>query len=93
MLFENQRNLGTPTYEKLVSDAHLDTKKFAACLKNPDSIAQIQAQAQLGESLGVQGTPAFLVGKIRDGKLIDGELISGAQPMAKFESMLDPLLR
>jgi len=92
-LFENQHSLSAPTFQKIADDLHLNANKFNACLKDPKSLAQIQAQAQLGESLGVQGTPAFLVGKIRDGKLVDGELISGAQPMTRFESVLDPLLR
>lgn len=91
-LFQDQRTLDEPAFLKFASDLHLNDGEFKLCLKDPKVAAQVRATAQLGESVGVQGTPAFLIGRIRNGVLVDAQLVSGAQPLANFERVLDPLL-
>jgi protein-disulfide isomerase len=91
-LFDNQDTLGSETFLKIASDLKLNGDQFNQCLQDPKVSADIRAQAQLGESVGVQGTPAFLIGRVRDGVLTNPILVSGAQPLASFERVIDPLL-
>jgi predicted DsbA family dithiol-disulfide isomerase len=58
----------------------LDGKSLAACLENDDSAAAVQAELQEAMSLGLTGTPAFL---------INGRLVSGALPFEAFEQAVE----
>lgn len=91
-LFKKQAALDQPMFLQLATELGLDSARFAACLEDPSVTAQVRAEVKLGESLGVQGTPAFVLGRVRDGVLTDATLITGAQPLATFERAIDGLL-
>jgi len=92
LLFANQSTLGEETFLKLASDLRLNGRAFKQCLQDPKVLAQVREQARLGDELGVQGTPAFLIGRIRNGVLMDAKSISGAQPLSSFERVVDQFL-
>ena len=58
----------------------LDEKSFQSCLASGKFKSKIEADVQQGSKLGVTGTPAFFV---------NGVFLSGAQPQAEFEKMID----
>lgn len=58
-------------------------KKFSACLDEGQQAATVKADAQLGASLGVSGTPATFA---------NGYLISGALPYEMVKQVVDALL-
>ena len=91
-LFDNQAALGAETYLRGAADLGLNGARFSACLQDPRVASQVGAEIRLGESLGVQGTPAFFVGLVREGVLTNPILLSGAKPLASFEQVIDPLL-
>lgn len=56
---------GTYTPEalaKMAEDSGLDAKKIAAAADSDEIIAALKANMQLGRDLGINGTPAFVVG-------------------------------
>jgi protein-disulfide isomerase len=61
---------------------NLNTDAVNACISKQDSTA-IKASIQLGESLGVDSTPALF---------INGEKLEGAQPLADVYRMIDNAL-
>ncbi len=67
----------------------LNEKKFSECLANNKFDEKIDADLKEGESLGVQGTPFFVIEK--DGKQI--ATIPGAYPADTFYKKIDPLLQ
>ncbi len=82
--FENQRelnpqNLKDKTLEQL-KDTKVDAAKFTDCFHNKKTADVVKAQMAEGSSVGVNGTPAFL---------INGRLVSGAQPFENFKSVID----
>jgi len=82
--FENQKeinpqNLKEKTKEAL-KDSKIDQAKFDKCFDNKETLAQVKAEMAEGQSVGVTGTPAFL---------INGRLLSGAQPFAQFKAVID----
>jgi protein-disulfide isomerase len=91
-LFATQATLGPAMYRKLAGDLKLDSAKFERCLTAPATKARIAKHVALGEAMGVGGTPAFLIGRVQDGKLVDAVSVSGAQPLSEFDRVLTPLL-
>lgn len=91
-LFENQNALNKLKYTEFAVELKLDTEKFARCLDNPQHAAKIDRNVAWGESLGVQGTPAFFIGRLKDGTVTQVKTISGALPFASFERVLDGML-
>jgi protein-disulfide isomerase len=88
-LFESQNKLGRELYLQLAARFGLDSGKFQACLVDAKTGQQIDAHAALGDRAGVQGTPAFLIGRIKDGVLTDTRLLAGARAFQDFARILD----
>lgn len=61
----------------------LDQKQFSVCLSSGKYKSAVELDRDAGVSLGVQGTPTFF---------INGTEVSGAQPVAVFESAIDKQL-
>jgi len=92
-LFENQNQLGPDLYLKLSDEAGLDKPKFQACLADAKVKREVAERVALGERAGVQGTPAFLIGRLTDGVLTDTRAVSGARSFEDFQKVLDQYLR
>lgn len=88
-LFDNQGKLGPELYTQLASQLNLDSSKFQSCLADPKTKQRIDAHAALGDRAGVQGTPAFLIGRIKDGVLVDARLLGGARAFEEFARIVD----
>jgi protein-disulfide isomerase len=83
-LFENQGQI-TPQNVKekvdgFLADSGIDKAKFDDCYNNKKSLPQVQAQQREGASVGITGTPGFI---------INGRLLSGAQPFEAFKAVID----
>ena len=65
----------------------LDQTAYAACLNEHQTLEKVQADAAFAASVGIGGTPFFVINK--DGKLY---AVNGAQPYASFQQGLDGLL-
>jgi len=61
----------------------LDTATFDDCLDSGKHASEVQKDFQDGQAYGVSGTPAFF---------INGQLVSGAQPFAVFQQVIDAAL-
>ena len=91
-LVNNGDKLGAtllPNYAKLVG---LDVDKFSACLESGRYADKIKASAALASSIGLSGTPSFVVGSSK-GDMVDGVKLVGAQPFAAFDQKLKELMR
>lgn len=91
-LYANYRNLGAALYERLAGELNLDLTAFNACLKDVEQQQEIRIDRTYGEGLGVQGTPHFFLGRMKDGRVVDARPISGAQPYQVFSAALGELL-
>ena len=82
--FENQGQV-TPDNVKdkatdVLKDTGIDMAKWTDCFDNQKTAAKVDAEMQEGSSVGVRGTPGFI---------INGRLISGAQPYENFKNVID----
>jgi protein-disulfide isomerase len=90
-LFAKQAELSPETIRAAALAAGADVKRFDACVAKPDAAAAADADADEARSVGITGTPSFVVGRVVDGA-IEGTVISGAQPYAAFVQRIDALL-
>lgn len=68
---------------ELAADIGLDPAAFSECLDSGRYSAQITQESLSVQSLGVRGTPAFL---------INGTFVSGAQPFEVFQQIIEEQL-
>ena len=79
----------SPTYNQAsfsqwANDLGMDVAQFEECLTSRKYENSVMEDAQAGMSVGIQGTPGFL---------INGVLVSGAQPYENFQRVIDDALR
>ncbi|MDC0832232.1 disulfide bond formation protein DsbA [Leptolyngbya valderiana BDU 20041] len=79
-LFENQDRLGDDLYVEIATDLGLDLEQFDRDRNSDESLQAVQADLELADELGLNGTPAFF---------INGEGLSGAVELAEFEAVLE----
>lgn len=82
-LFESGVEGGVTTFQQYASDLGLDTEAFNECLSSGKYADKVSSDAQEAQSVGVRGTPGFL---------INGQLVSGAQPYQVFEQAINQAL-
>ncbi|MBI4515875.1 MAG: thioredoxin domain-containing protein [Deltaproteobacteria bacterium] len=83
-LFKNQQALQQSDLEKYAADLKLDSEKFKTCLTSDKYAEAVQKDVEVGNSVGVNGTPAFF---------INGRFISGAVPFENFQEIIDDILK
>lgn len=79
-LFANQQQLQVPQLKQHAAAVGLDQAKFDQCLDSGKHAAIVQEDLEYGAKMGVGSTPTLY---------INGRLVSGAQPPAVFEEIID----
>jgi protein-disulfide isomerase len=74
-LFANQAALSEGTYEQYARELGLDQTRFKKDVADPRLRARVQEDAQLAQTLGVNGTPTFVV---NGEKVIGSAALKGA---------------
>lgn len=92
LLFRNQQALALPQLSEHARAAGLDQAKFEACLSSGRYAARVARGLADGAAAGVQGTPGFVVGKMKAANVVEGALIRGAQPLETFRRVIDQVL-
>jgi len=83
-LFEHQKEINPQNLKDKVHEAlqgtKIDMAKLDDCFANKKTADKVKAEMAEGQSVGVSGTPAFI---------INGRLLSGAQPFESFKAIID----
>jgi protein-disulfide isomerase len=69
----------------------LDLQRFRACVAQGKYAAVIEAHVREADSVGITGTPGFIIGHAAHGELT-GQRLEGAAPYESFDSYLRELL-
>lgn len=80
LLFDNQGSFTRELYLKLAGDLNLNVEQFTTCLDDQKFRDEVIADAMVAQELGLRGTPGFF---------INGRFISGAQPIAVFQGVIE----
>lgn len=67
----------------------LDVKAFKRCVDNPAQLKSVQNDIALGTQLGVTGTPAFVIGRIKNKQLSSYKRLDGVQSFETFAGIID----
>ena len=70
----------------------IDMGKFKAALDKNAHKAFVEAESATGDKAGISGTPAFVIGTVKE-KELTGYFISGAQPIGKFKKAIERALK
>jgi protein-disulfide isomerase len=79
-LFANQQKLTPDDLKKYAQELGLNIAKFDADIANPATKQRVNADMSEVNSIGITGTPAFL---------INGRYLSGAQPFDGFARVIN----
>lgn len=90
-VFRNQNRLDNDALEGYAKELALNMDTFKSCMTSGSHLQEIGDDAQYAQSLGISGTPTFVIGKTA-GERVEGRVIPGALPYANFKSVLDELL-
>lgn len=91
-LLRSSTQLNDSDVIELEREMGLDVPRLSACVVGARYESAIARNAAEAASLGIHGTPAFVIGRSSEGEL-DGIRIVGAQSYEKFAAYLDRLLR
>lgn len=80
LIFANQKEMSPEKYEQYAAEMGLDLARFKKDVASPSIKKKVEADSAEAASLGITGTPAFLV---------NGRYLSGAQPFANFKRVID----
>ena len=91
-LFQHQGALDPPQLAEYARAVGVDGPVFDQCLSSGRPRARVERGLADGAAAGVQGTPAFVVGKTQSGDTVEGMAIRGAQPVETFRRIIEQLL-
>ncbi len=77
---------------EVASEIGLDRKRFGECIESEDTKDRVARSISYGNSIGIRGTPTFIVGRDNGDGTMTGEMVVGAQPYEVFKSKIDALL-
>ena len=84
LIFRNARSLSPDKFVTFAGQLGLDTDRFQWDMNDPRVEAFVKADQAASASLGIRGTPMFI---------INGLVIRGAQPVEKFQEVIDAELQ
>ena len=87
MMVVNAADLSTPSLMKYGQQINLDMTAFGLCLNDKKYTAAIQKDVADANTLGISGTPSFVVGKTAKDE-INGVRIVGAVPYSVFDTAI-----
>jgi protein-disulfide isomerase len=91
-LIANANQLQADKIAGYAQSASLDVTKFKACVDSDKYKAAIDKDMAEGQSAGVTGTPAFVLGRMQNGKL-EGVRIVGAMPYGQFDAKIQEFMK
>ena len=91
-LFESPGKVKREEYQMLAEQIGLDLNSFDACLTDPEQLKKVKNDVALANSIGITGTPAFLIGRLKEGKMIELKAMTGAQPFSSFSRIIDAMI-
>lgn len=93
LLFENQRSLAADQLPGYAEKLGLDVPTFQKCLSSGRHEGDIRNSARLAHSLGITGTPAYVLARrIKGDKVEVVEIVHGLQPYEELEKKINALL-
>ncbi len=92
VVFGNQNKIDVDSLVGYAKGLSLNEDALKKCMTDGTYLQEIADDAKYARSLGVSGTPTFVLGKT-ESDVIKGQVIVGAQPLNIFEGAIVDMLR
>lgn len=89
----NGKGLPAGKIESLIGAQGLNAATIKACAETEEVKKEIAADIEAANSIGIEGTPSFVIGTLDEQGNVKGEVVVGAQPLASFEKIIDKYLQ
>ncbi|MCZ6556407.1 MAG: thioredoxin domain-containing protein [SAR324 cluster bacterium] len=94
LIFDNASALSEKMLASLAKRAGLrNVKRFEQCLRSGKYRKLVERDVAVAQNLGINGTPAFFIGRETGEGMMEGEVISGAQPLGTFVPLVEKTLK
>ncbi len=94
LVFDNAGRLNSALLAELGERAGLrSVSRFKACVRNGKYEKRVRRDVAAAGRLGINGTPAFFIGRETGKGDMEGEVLSGAQPLDAFVAMVEKTLK
>jgi len=87
----NASQLQPDKIEGYAANVSMDVNKFKTCVAADKFKASIDKDIAEGTAAGINGTPSFVLGRVKDGKL-QGVRMVGAMPYSQFDAKIKEML-
>jgi protein-disulfide isomerase len=91
LVFRNQSKIDVDALAGYAKELSLNGDTFKSCMAEGKHLKEIGDEAKYAQSLGINGTPTFILGKTA-GDSVEGKVIVGAQPLEVFEAAINEML-
>lgn len=91
IVFKNQNKLDKDALAGYAKSLGLDAGVYDRCMADGKHLKEIAEEARYAQSLGITGTPSFIIGKT-SGDTVKGRLVVGALPYQNFAAVIDEML-
>jgi protein-disulfide isomerase len=92
-IFSTSDVLSKDTLKSIAEDIGIDTGKFNDCLDNQKTADEVKKDEGDAAAVGINGTPGFVVGTLKEDGTVEGEVISGAQPFSEFQRIIETYMK
>jgi protein-disulfide isomerase len=93
LLYTEQARLGPELYNELVKELGLNIEEFKACLRSDAVGVAISGDVADGRSVGINSTPSFVLGIIREDQVVVKRMAAGAPSFEVFAKEIESLSR
>ena len=87
VLGSNPAKLSAENIDGYAQGIALDMPTFRSCMELGRHRQEVESDVKLAQSIGVNGTPSFVIGKTTP-EGVEGEVLVGALPLSAFEEKL-----
>jgi protein-disulfide isomerase len=91
-LFKNRTQISDVYLQSSLPSIGLDQASYDTCRQAPEVAAQVQADTELAEQLGLASTPTFAVGIVEGQSVKVTSFVAGNKPIAEMRQALDRAL-
>jgi protein-disulfide isomerase len=93
-LFAQPVRLAEADLRRSAGEIGLNLALYDACRAGTAPAKLIEADVAEADAVKITGTPTFILGRVEpDGKVRASDVLTGAKPVAEFETVLNRLLR
>lgn len=89
----NGKGVPAATLDKLITTQGVNAAAIKTCAATEAVKSEITADIEAGTTVGIEGTPSFVIGTLDQNGNVKGEVVVGAQPLASFEKIIDKYLQ